>query len=162
MRCKYCQGLSIERLVELAETEFKATAFPQNAYYTHQPTIAALDTSAEQGCDLCQLIVQALESTSDNASWAEELLGLNRTQDSIILATARGLADFYDTAIRICINTMHVIWGTSLSDVEMLEMLLIQVGLPRSEDDMLSDDDEDYAIAQPGLHPADPIDDSTW
>ncbi|KIL92445.1 hypothetical protein FAVG1_04856 [Fusarium avenaceum] len=155
MRCKYCQGLSIERLVELAETEFKATAFPQNAYYTHQPTIAALDTSAEQGCDLCQLIVQALESTSYNACWAEELLGLNHTQDSTILATARGLADFYDTAIRICINTMHVIWGTTLSDVEMLEMLLIQVGLPRSEDDMLSDDDEDYAIAQPGLHPAD-------
>ncbi|KAJ3526819.1 hypothetical protein NM208_g11007 [Fusarium decemcellulare] len=154
MRCKYCQELSIERLVELAETEFGAMVVPRNAYYSHQSSIAALDASAEQGCDLCQLIVQALDSTTDNANWAEELEGYDRSQDSTVLATARGLLDFYDTSIRISINTMHVIWESPLSDVKMMEVILVQVGPPQANDDPFSDEGDDYEIIQPDLHPA--------
>lgn len=154
MRCKFCQELSIERLVELAEAEFGAMVVPHNAYYSHQPSIAALDASAEQGCDLCQLIVQALELTTDNAHFEFELEGFDRSQDSTVLATARGLADFYDTAIRISINTMHVAWESPLSDVKMLEVLLVQVGPPKEVDDPLSDGGDDYEIMQPDLHPA--------
>ncbi|KAJ4327851.1 hypothetical protein N0V84_001661 [Fusarium piperis] len=154
MRCKFCQELSIERLVELAEAEFGAMVVPHNAYYNHQPSIAALDASAKGGCDLCQLIVQALGSTTDNGHFEFELEGFDRSQDSTVLETGRGLADFYDTAIRISINTMHVAWESPLSDVRMLEILLVQVGPPKEVDDPLSDGGDDYEIIQPDLHPA--------
>ncbi|KAM0426544.1 hypothetical protein ACHAPT_008236 [Fusarium lateritium] len=154
MRCKFCQELSIERLIELAEAEFGAMVVPHNAYYSHQPSIAALDASAEQGCDLCQLIVQALGSTTYNGHFDFELEGFDRSLDSTVLETARGLADFYDTAIRISLNTMHVVWESPLSDVKMFELLLVQVGPPREVDDPLSDGGDDYEIVQPDLHPA--------
>ncbi|RTE84999.1 hypothetical protein BHE90_000389 [Fusarium euwallaceae] len=154
MRCKFCQELSIEHLVELTKTEFGAMVVPHNAYYKHQPSIAALDASAEQGCDLCQLIVQALGATIDNAHFEFELEGFDRSQDSTVLTTARGLAEFYDTTIRISINTMHVAWESPLSDVKMLEMLLVQVGPPKEVDDPLSDGGDDYEVVQPDLHPA--------
>lgn len=154
MRCKFCQELSIDLLVELAEVEFGAMVVPHKAYYSHQPSIAALDSSAEQGCDLCQLIVQALGSTTDNDHFEFELEGFDRSQDSTVLETARGLADFYDTTIRISINTMHVAWESPVLDVKMLEILLVQVGPPKEIDDPLADGGDDYEIVQPDLHPA--------
>ncbi|KAH6885023.1 heterokaryon incompatibility protein-domain-containing protein [Thelonectria olida] len=153
MRCKFCKELSIERLVELAEVEFGAMVVPHSAYYSHQPSIAALDASAEQGCDLCQLIVQALGLTTNNDRFAFGLEGFDRSQDSTVLATARGLADFYDSAVRISINTMHIFEESPLLDVKMLEVLLVQVGPPKEVDDPLSDGGDNYEM-QSDLHPA--------
>jgi hypothetical protein len=67
MFCSHCDGLTVERLLELHE-EHKQEAgyieewFPKNAYYRHHPSINSLRKAADAGCLLCQAIRAELDT----------------------------------------------------------------------------------------------------
>lgn len=128
MRCQLCQELSIERLIELAENGFAASIITADAshMYSHQPSITALLSSAKQGCDLCQTIVQGLSMVKSI------VYGTSKQQDMSVLERARNIVASEDTGIRIGINTLQTSPGKDLSDVNMLEILYARVGLPSS------------------------------
>lgn len=62
-RCIYCADLTIQRLVEIAESEPSPWSLPRTCYYKHQPSVDHLEASALAGCDLCSLIVGCLKGT---------------------------------------------------------------------------------------------------
>jgi hypothetical protein len=66
MSCERCQQLDISTLVKLARDS--TGTFPSRSsddpyhYYDHHTTITDLVASAQSGCGLCKLLVQALDS----------------------------------------------------------------------------------------------------
>jgi len=132
MRCRYCQNLSIEHLVDLAKEEFEAERFPSRAFYQHHVSVTALEESAEQGCDLCRLIVKGLD-TEMMTIWDEETFSYKRSEFTTVLGHARSCTDAYD--IRVSINTQHVDTHSSLADVLMLDILYVKLGMASSHDE---------------------------
>ncbi|KAH0443062.1 heterokaryon incompatibility protein [Colletotrichum camelliae] len=132
-RCIYCTKLSIEALVELAKISFEAQRFPQDAYYQHHDSFSALEQSAYNGCDLCQVILQCFQQTPCEAEqpleWPQEwnettnasLDGYPHTMYSV----AKGL-DVSD--VKLCINTSHLYDAQGLRDVQVFDETIVQVG----------------------------------
>ena len=125
MRCSLCKGLTIARLVALAETEFEAK-FPQEAFYRHYQSVAELEASAEGGCDFCGLLVESLARRTHHPVWDEDMLEFDKTRPETALESARNRGEQSD--VKICISTQHVGFGSSVSDVKMFDQLLVQVG----------------------------------
>ena len=144
-QCRFCAGLSVESLVLLAEKDLQSHEFSRRAFYQHQPSIADLVQSAHNECDLCQVIVESLETTLATFSPAGA-----ENDDEISLFTAAESIEITD--IKLCINTRHVYPGESLDKVEMFDTVMIQVG-PISEEyntGMFDKEDvsyEDYFVA---------------
>lgn len=137
-RCQYCEGLSIASLVRLARIEFLGyQSFPREAFYEHHATFSDLETSAENGCDLCGLVLKCFqgapaEDADDRPfSWPEEWISQNdHDLDASMYAVAKGLQD---SSVRFAISADHVYSGATIEDVTGFDTLLIQVG-PRDED----------------------------
>ncbi|KAK0707035.1 heterokaryon incompatibility protein-domain-containing protein [Lasiosphaeria miniovina] len=138
-RCGYCAGLSIERLVDLAKTEFSAHAFPQRAFYQHHPSFGDVEQSATGGCDLCQLILECFRGTpwDDCSFWPSGWEGPRLDIDKSAYAAAKQL-DVSD--VKLCINTDHVWSSQPLESVSLFNKLLVHVG-PIQEDD---EEDSDW------------------
>lgn len=124
MLCKYCDGLSINCLLELAKVEFKpeGLSFPRKAYYEHHASYQDLVQSARDGCELCDFIYNEFREIS--------LPGLRRVIDASEevtmdeAATALKISD-----VKFCIETD--IWRyTSLQDCRLLDKILVKVGKP--------------------------------
>lgn len=63
MRCQKCSGLTVSGLTANGfqiESKESLVLMP----YQHYPSIKAVETSAAEGCDLCKLLVDALEMYS--------------------------------------------------------------------------------------------------
>lgn len=144
MRCSVCQGLTISRLVALAETEFEAK-FPREAFYRHYQSVAELEASAQRGCDFCGLLVESLARRTYHPFWDEDGLGFDRLRTEIVLESARHRGEQSD--VKICISTQHVGYGSPVSDVKMFDQLLVQVG---TVDDAASFFDSDSSAGLDG------------
>ena len=125
MGCSLCKGLTIARLVALAETEFEAK-FPQDAFYRHYEFIAELEASAEGGCDFCGLLDESLARRTHHPVWDEDTLEFDKTRPETVLRSARNCDEQSD--VKVCISTQHVGFGSSVFDVKMFDQLLVQVG----------------------------------
>lgn len=141
MRCIICQKLTIEGLVELAKTEFTANAFPRHASFQHHASLADLEYSALLGCDLCEFIRDALAKDIFPSRSSKPLSALEKKTGSRV-------------AVEICINTNHG-WNLfSLSQVDMLETLILQIGGGLEGDDTFlagsGDDDDEVPSLQHG------------
>ncbi|KAK5651867.1 hypothetical protein OQA88_11636 [Cercophora sp. LCS_1] len=53
-RCEFCAGLTISRLIELDD---------EGDDYRHHPSFSALEQSADDGCELCRLIIECSKRT---------------------------------------------------------------------------------------------------
>jgi hypothetical protein len=62
-RCQFCSRYSINHLVALAERNTKA------AYYSHLESFAYLEQSAQDGCDLCRLILDCFKAAEHDEIW---------------------------------------------------------------------------------------------
>ncbi|KAI0176112.1 heterokaryon incompatibility protein-domain-containing protein [Hypoxylon sp. FL1284] len=117
MRCIHCAEISIRHLVELATVEFVSQAFPQHAYYKHHASIDGLVSSARKGCDLCRLIYHTLKQTpSDHPPQDETLFDI--------------VKELEQSDLRIAISADHIYSSDPLSEVEMFDVLMVQVGPP--------------------------------
>jgi hypothetical protein len=123
MPCTPCQQLDIKTLIELAQKEPRTGKFPVQSYYTHHATIRNLVASAEDGCGLCKLLVQALDSVP--------IIGAPDASHmfyATMLRHAKSISRFKATDIRLAIDAVHAPWDREFSDVEMLDLIQIRVG----------------------------------
>lgn len=127
MFCKLCDELSISSLIELAEIEFSGHCFPGEAYYQHHASYADLVSSANRGCELCELIHQSfIETVVVEGYWEGYTL-----YDAVQGIESEGLS----TDLKICIHASHVYLGEGIERVKLFDTILIQAGIPEPYDD---------------------------
>lgn len=145
-RCKYCASLFLSDLVNLTSREFHGHEFPQSAYYQHHSCFQDLEHAANDGCDLCQLILECFKGTPYDGDliWPNEWEGEGCDVGSSMYAEAKCL-DVSD--VKISINSEDVWSFATLGSVKVLDNLLVQVG-PRQEDPY---DEETGVYAEEGL-----------
>lgn len=145
-RCKYCAGLFLSNLVDLTSTELHGHEFPQAAYYQHHSCFQDLEHAANDGCDLCQLILECFKGTpfKGDLTWPEEWEGEGCDVERSMYAEAKDL-DVSD--VKISINSEDVWFFATLESVRVLDNLLVQVG-PRQDDPY---DEETGVYAEEGL-----------
>ncbi|VUC24138.1 unnamed protein product [Clonostachys rosea] len=138
MRCTYCLGLNIQKLIDYAEVEFSGWYVPKVSFYQHHPSIHELEKSADGGCDLCALMIHAFKTskTDDHRYYASE--------DSDLLSAIK---DWTETSsIRISIQASHIYTATPLEGTLMLDLLQISAGEYKETS---SDPDESYLQEPP-------------
>jgi hypothetical protein len=145
MLCKFCDKLSISGLIELAEIEFSALNFPREAYYQHHASYADLVSSANRGCELCELIHQGfIESVVEEGYWYESTL-----DEAVHGIESAGLR----TDLKLCINTLHLYDAEKLERVKLFDTILVQAGVSQpysgAEDDQ--EESRDWSISDPLL-----------
>ncbi|SPO07383.1 uncharacterized protein DNG_10077 [Cephalotrichum gorgonifer] len=120
MRCSYCSSLAIQKLVDLAKVEFQGAVSPRSEYYQHHASVHDLERSAQDGCDLCGLILGAFaESTSDD-DW------YYTREDETLLDALKRWDD--ETPIRISIQADHVYITAPFDDVRNFDLLQLTAG----------------------------------
>ncbi|TVY27661.1 hypothetical protein LHYA1_G004889 [Lachnellula hyalina] len=107
MLCDLCQGLSISQLVKLAETELSGHDFPQQAFYQHHSSYEKLKCAAQNGCELCQLLLHGFENIAVREGYWE-----GETRSSAI-------EDLESSDIKICINSEHIYSGDRIENVRI-------------------------------------------
>lgn len=129
--CSLCKNLSISDLVDLAKPIF-SNLLPHNSrWYHHYERFADLESSAEQGCELCQLIVDGFKSTAYPA------LGAGVTMHS-----ALQLLPSDTTSVKLSIHTTHMRNAPQkVDDVEVFDTVMVHVG-PGPDDRSVLDFDE--------------------
>jgi hypothetical protein len=137
MFCKFCESLSIESLVSLAEVEFSSSCFPIVSNFHHYGSYDELVDSANSGCELCLLIYTQFKEIKmvaypwEGQTWEEALTELK----------SRNQAE--DTAIRLSINTSHLPSCSGLDEVKNFDRILVQIGPPQ---DSGEDPDDEAAF----------------
>lgn len=129
-RCRFCLGLSVEKLFNLAKDEFSGHDFPASAYYQHHNSFHELEQSANAGCDLCLLIVdcfKGIEWTTGDYQFSPYAWETATELDieNTAYATAKQLAV---SDVKLSISTDHVYLGDPLDNVQSFNTLLVQVG----------------------------------
>ncbi|KAI1093445.1 HET-domain-containing protein [Rostrohypoxylon terebratum] len=109
-RCRYCAGLSIEVLVDLAKQEFSGRCMPENAVYHHHKSLPDLESSANDGCDLCTLILDCFRNLRGSfirhdISSVDEKVDLTDQLEESFFHQAK---DLPSKGIRISINAHHL------------------------------------------------------
>lgn len=139
-RCQPCARLTISHLVQLAKREFGGHFFPENAFYRHHGSFDALERSADDGCDFCQLIIDCFKGSPKprNLTWPEVWEGPGCDIEESMYAAAKNLEV---SDVKICINADHVFFQQPLESVEVFDLLLVQVG-PR--EDAVRDEDASF------------------
>lgn len=129
--CNLCRDLSIRDLIELSKPVF-SNLLPHNSrYYHHHKCFSDLEASAQQGCDLCQLIVDGFKSTSYPA------LG-----EGVTLYSALQLLPDDTTNVKFTIHTSHMRNAPQkVDDVQVFDTLMVHVG-PGPDDRSVLDFDE--------------------
>lgn len=129
-RCKFCAGLSISHLVELAEKEFVARKFPKKAFYRHHESFSDLEQSADGGCDLCRLILDCFRGTETDlsnlsrAEWRGSACDL--VTSMYAAAKALGVSD-----VKICVEADQCVSGAKIDHVRVFDTLKVQFGVSR-------------------------------
>ena len=147
-RCKYCAGLFLSDLVDLTQREFEGHSFPKVAYYQHHSCFDDLEQAANDGCDLCQLILDCFRGTpfKGEINWPEEWEGPQCNIDTSIYSETKYLDA---TDVKISINSEHVYSDEPLEKVRVLDNLLVQVG-PR-QGDAFNEETRDYDYDNEGF-----------
>ncbi|KAK6451732.1 hypothetical protein FP744_10007983 [Trichoderma asperellum] len=129
-RCRYCSGLSVEKLLNLTKDEFSGHEFPTSAYYQHHNSFHDLEQSANDGCDLCLLILdcfKGIEWTEGDYQFPlyawETATELNIEDTAYTAAKELAVSD-----VKLSLSTDHVYLGDPLGKVECFNTLLVQVG----------------------------------
>ena len=135
MLCNLCQGLSISQLVKLAETELSGHDFPQQAFYQHHSSYEKLKCAAQNGCELCQLLLLGFENIAVREGYWE-----GETRSSAV-------EDLESSDIKICINSEHIYSGDRIENVRMLDILMVQCGVPINS--RSSNSEEEYMKISP-------------
>lgn len=129
--CRLCKNLSISDLVDLAKPIFPNLLPHNSRWYPHYERFADLEKSAEQGCGLCQLIVDGFKSIAYPA------LGAGVTMHS-----ALQLLPSDTTSVKLSIHTTHMRNAPQkVDDVEVFDTLMVHVG-PGPDDRSVLDFDE--------------------
>ncbi|CAO2655121.1 Nn.00g101850.m01.CDS01 [Neocucurbitaria sp. VM-36] len=155
MRCKFCANLSISHLVSLvkAESTVKVKAvegyFPQHTFYQHHGSIKDVQTSADEGCDLCDLLVECLKGYADPSHiYAQTWIGPScEPNESLLAAATRSPSS--DIKIRLLPRgSTHL---DSLKGAQTLDTLYVQIGpsIAHQPDNELEVSDEDASIDIP-------------
>lgn len=130
-RCGVCKGISISALVKLARPRFSNLLPAKQNCYPHHKSFDALEETAEQGCDFCQIIVSGFKSTDYPA------LG-----PGVTLYTALQLLPKDKTDVKLSIHTTHLRnCPQEFEKVEVFDVLMVQAG-PLMDDKSVLDFDE--------------------
>ncbi|KAK3353762.1 heterokaryon incompatibility protein-domain-containing protein [Lasiosphaeria hispida] len=138
-KCRFCAGLTISHLIELAKEEFTGHTFPDNAYYQHHACFADLEQSAEDGCGLCQLILDCFKGAErEDYEWPRTWAGAEADNDWSMYSAAKEM-DMSD--VKIAIDASQTFGADPLELVSVFDTILVQVGM--SQDAPADPDDED-------------------
>lgn len=118
MLCSFCEGLSIEHLVELTAVEYRGGRFPDHAFYQHHATIEDLIESADNGCDFCQFIVACAEAMPSTRNLDETHSFLAFCQE----------CEMRSTDVKIAIHGHHTNEDQTIEEVKLLDTLQIWFG----------------------------------
>ncbi|KAK1624048.1 heterokaryon incompatibility protein-domain-containing protein [Colletotrichum phormii] len=139
-RCAPCASLTIEALIELAQVEFQAHAFPKEAFYRHHESFDALEEAARDGCDLCQLILKCFIHTPCDVpgplewprEWDVDLCPLEEGQQRSMHSIAKQLQP---SDIKLSINATHLYGRQLIDEALVFDEIMVQVGAPYMDDD---------------------------
>lgn len=119
MRCSCCDGLTIDRLLELYELHKWDERYPfkeqPDTFYMNQPSFQSLVESARDGCDICQAIVDAV--TADRECMAEVIQRITQSLDT-------------EVGIRVALNTY--LYYSRTPQTSIFDRLLVHVGFDLS------------------------------
>ncbi|ERS96148.1 hypothetical protein HMPREF1624_07684 [Sporothrix schenckii ATCC 58251] len=141
MLCSLCQGMSLQRLVDLAKRDFRSGFFPSSDYYHHHASFAELEACAtgtnHNGCYLCLLIVDCFASAQHDASnplWPVPPKPGTATPAGVSAphtagATMRDVArKLTHSDVRIALCARHAATGATIQRVQMFDMLAVRLG----------------------------------
>ncbi|OTB06054.1 hypothetical protein M426DRAFT_9880 [Hypoxylon sp. CI-4A] len=92
--CQYCSGLSIKSLVQLAKTGFKENRVPGDIFYPHHHSLGDLEQAAQNGCDLCRLILDSSKRLPAYDRYPMKWYNKERNVEHSIFAAAKELSHF--------------------------------------------------------------------
>ncbi|RYP40070.1 hypothetical protein DL766_000094 [Monosporascus sp. MC13-8B] len=156
-RCEYCAKLTVSRLVELAEEEYAdQTDFPQRAYYQHHSSFSELERSAENGCDLCRLIIDCFTGAPSNSPdfpflWPKTWVGPEHCDIAeSVYAAAKELPV---SDVKLALHAEYQYRPFTLDKVRMFDTIMVQIGPVEKPQPEEYDKDFDYDDrAFPCLH----------
>ncbi|RYP60488.1 hypothetical protein DL769_008093 [Monosporascus sp. CRB-8-3] len=131
-RCEYCAKLTVSHLVELAEEEYaEQTDFPQRAYYQHHNSFSELDMSAENGCDLCRLIIDCFKGATFDPPdyplrWPQTWVSPERCDTAESMYAAAMQLPVSD--VKLALHADHEYQPFNLGKVRMFDTILVQIG----------------------------------
>ncbi|KAM7210750.1 HET domain containing protein [Rhypophila decipiens] len=154
LRCQFCAGISISHLIDLTTKEFDRV-FPSTTYYRHHASFEDLEQSASNGCEICQLILDAFKATPwDEALWVGTRQGRGSTNiDLSMYARAKGLQV---SDVKISISSSELWADQGLEAVRIWDTLMVLVGPDYARRD-LDDEDEDVKWAMENWVPVLPL-----
>lgn len=138
-RCQYCANLNVDLLVGLAQKEFRGRVFPKSAFYKHHSCFHDLEQSADDGCELCQLIINCFRGVEEEGYfWPRTWKGQACDVNASMYAAAKQLAI---SDVKVAIDAATCYTSDEIEYVNVFDTLMIQVGI--SEDAPLDPDAED-------------------
>ena len=102
-----------------------------------------LISSANRGCELCELINQGFtETVVEEGYWEEYTL-----EDAIWGIESEG----FSTGLKICINTSHLYSAEALEHVKLFDSILVQAGTPEPYGDNVEyrQEFQEWSISDP-------------
>ncbi|KAI5917149.1 HET-domain-containing protein [Camillea tinctor] len=140
LRCQYCEGLSLSRLIALAKQEYGSGVMPEQAFYQHHASLNDLENSATNGCDLCCLVLESLKCTGCEPGydkvWSAPVCQLEESRFT-------RMKDLATTDIKLCITSSCLYGSDSLDSVRVLDSILVHIGpVPLRDASPKSFDDE--------------------
>jgi hypothetical protein len=126
MLCSFCEPLTIQGLLDLTRREFANQVFPPTAFYQHHASFLNLIASAEEGCELCQLIHRAFRETPAKENAANQSVGDEVGGDGKSLLSV--IERLEQTGVKIALSAREGHLGDAIAFMTMLDVLMVQVG----------------------------------
>ncbi|KAI1461448.1 hypothetical protein F4805DRAFT_453878 [Annulohypoxylon moriforme] len=126
-RCQYCAGLSISRLIDLAKQEFSGRNVPERAFYYHHESLYDLESSANNGCDLCMLILDGFKSMRGRFTEydrIEEKVDLTNKLKESFFHQAKNLPS---KGLKICIKARHLSEKEGIDKVIVFDQIYVHI-----------------------------------
>lgn len=138
-QCEFCANLSISHLIDLAQQESPPiyTGDSSQIFYQHHGSLADLEMSAQQGCELCRLIIEYLKGAEKKlhgfiTRWTGATIS---DEEESAYSLARDLPRNHVT---MCITASHM-FAHSTDEVLVYDRVIVQIGDMEGPDSLLWD-----------------------
>lgn len=135
-QCKHCANLSVSALVDLAKADFAVHTFPDQAFYRHHSSFDKLESSGDNGCDFCRLVLECFKRTptkdDEPTYWPSEWVGPEDYSEDSMYTIAKKLPI---SDVKLCISSAAMYSTDPLAKASMLDTVMVQVGPKSSEDE---------------------------
>jgi len=124
--CTGYQGLTIERLIQLAQVAYKPDLVPKEAHHVLHDSFDSLQNAAHAGCAFCSVLVTTLHGYEENDNWiARSWRGAECEPGKSLFYHVQALPH---SEVKVSIGTGSENSQEEFARVKVLDRVMVQIG----------------------------------